>query len=534
MRVLGMRRGAAAGLRSLPAPPPRRPGPAPRAALSAGARPAAPPPRRQLHGDAARPGAAPPPPSSPPPPRQLAWADAHKAATIASWSGLCYLHDKEDNLEARLAAGGAALVAAGRTDFTAWYVADGAIDASAFARHALDRRGAAGAAAAPAAALGAPPPRRERFVLLRGVQWGAPDLDTARMWRSLVRVWPQPLEAAPAIVAHEGAAEMALHMFDQLRPYLDQAEDAGIPVVFGGHSLGGSLSKLLMTLYRARSRRRARPRVSQPPPSCFTFGSPPVMAHAEGGGGDRVLHELGLPRGQCRNFVLQNDPIPRALLSVDPTYQMLSGLPVVQSLLELRARLAGHGTALSPQRFLFETVGEVHFIKWTPQDGAQVLLLEPGELAAELSMLSTPQVATPSAPSTPSAPGTPAPGTPLASADGGAAPAGGVQAAAAAAAARLSPLATVRAVLDHHHGSYAQELEAAAGRELARVLKEAAAGAPAGAAAGGAPAAAAAGGVPAPAGGAPAAAAGGAPTAAAAPPAAEVGQGWGPPTVSSR
>jgi len=69
-----------------------------------------------------------------------------------------------------------------------------------------------------------------------------------------------------------------------------------------------------------------------------------------------------------RNFILQNDPIPRALLSVDPTYQLFAGLPVVQSLLELRAWLAGSsGAPLSPTRFLFETVGEVHFIKWSAQ-----------------------------------------------------------------------------------------------------------------------------------------------------------------------
>jgi hypothetical protein len=107
-------------------------------------------------------------------------------------------------------------------------VADGAIDSAAFAQRSLARRappgagpgagsgsgtwdggGGGGAAAAPAAA---PPARRERFVMLRGVQWAAPDLDTARMWRSLVRVWPRPLAAGRrggGIVAHDGVAEMA-------------------------------------------------------------------------------------------------------------------------------------------------------------------------------------------------------------------------------------------------------------------------------------------------------------------------------------
>jgi hypothetical protein len=129
---------------------------------------------------------------------------------------------------------------------------------------------------------------------------------------------------------------------------------------------------------------------------------------------------------------------------------------------------------------------QVHFIKWTPQDGSQVLCLEPHELASELSMLSTTEPPTPASASDPS--------TPLTSRDGAAAataasiatasgsapdPAtatagGGAASLAAAAAARFTnPMTGVQAVLDHHHGSYAQELEAAAIRELARLLKEA-------------------------------------------------------------
>jgi hypothetical protein len=56
--------------------------------------------------------------------------------------------------------------------------------------------------------------------------------------------------------------------------------------------------------------------------TCYTFGSPPVLAHAEGGGGTPVMGLLGLPASALRNFALENDPVPRALLSVDPTYQV--------------------------------------------------------------------------------------------------------------------------------------------------------------------------------------------------------------------
>lgn len=40
------------------------------------------------------------------------------------------------------------------------------------------------------------------------------------------------------LVAHDGVAELAESMFDQLRPYVDQADDVGMPICFAGHSLG--------------------------------------------------------------------------------------------------------------------------------------------------------------------------------------------------------------------------------------------------------------------------------------------------------
>lgn len=65
-------------------------------------------------------------------------------------------------------------------------------------------------------------------------------------------------------------------------------------------------------------------RYQRPWPSCYTFGSPPVLAHEHGGGGGPVLQALGLPPDAINSFVLEMDPVPRALLSVDPTFQALS------------------------------------------------------------------------------------------------------------------------------------------------------------------------------------------------------------------
>lgn len=49
-----------------------------------------------------------------------------------------------------------------------------------------------------------------------------------------------------------------------------------------------------------------------------------MLAHERGGGGGPVLQALGLPPDAINSFVLEMDPVPRALLSVDPTFQALS------------------------------------------------------------------------------------------------------------------------------------------------------------------------------------------------------------------
>lgn len=97
-----------------------------------------------------------------------------------------------------------------------------------------------------------------------------------------------------------------------------------------------------------------------------------MLAHEKGGGGHRVLQALRLPPNSIQNFVLENDPVPRALLSVDPTFEMLKEWSAVKGLLQLRGLIAGEGSPLSPGRFLYEAVGQVQLIKWTPEGGMQV------------------------------------------------------------------------------------------------------------------------------------------------------------------
>ena len=45
---------------------------------------------------------------------------------------------------------------------------------------------------------------------------------------------------------------------------------------------------------------------------------------------------LSLPPGAVRSFVLDNDPVPRAMLSVDPTFAMLKQSAPMSWVLEAR------------------------------------------------------------------------------------------------------------------------------------------------------------------------------------------------------
>lgn len=88
------------------------------------------------------------------------------------------------------------------------------------------------------------------------------------------------------------------------------------PITLAGHSLGGTLAKLLAALLVADGRTRPADI------ACHTYGSPAAFATSGGGRGTAVMHRLGLRNGQIRNWVLAHDPIPRAWTEANSYLQM--------------------------------------------------------------------------------------------------------------------------------------------------------------------------------------------------------------------
>ncbi|KAG1655313.1 hypothetical protein FOA52_006612 [Chlamydomonas sp. UWO 241] len=267
-----------------------------------------------------------------------------------------------------------------------------AATAAAAAVPAPSTAGSAAAAAAPT-----------RFVLLRGVHWGAPETSSFDMAAALAQFWPVPFaramtqtapgsEAGAHLVSHSGVADIALELFATIAPHL-RGMPAGQPLVFAGHSLGGALAKLLWALSLMHGHR---------PPAllrCDSFGSPPVLAHSSGGGrggsggagaggpgtggSAAALRLLNAAPRSARNWVLEHDPIPRSLTLADPYLSMAMQNSAVRGLLQVRAWLTGSGSIDGPSRFLFENVGEVYLIK----GGCEVVPVLPCNEASEMAMV---------------------------------------------------------------------------------------------------------------------------------------------------
>ena len=83
------------------------------------------------------------------------------------------------------------------------------------------------------------------------------------------------------------------------------------------------------------------------------------------------MQAVGLPPGSISSYVLDNDPIPRALLSMDPTFEWLRRWGVIGSALNAGSSWLGW-PSLSPSPALLHNAGSVYLVKWSADEGHQV------------------------------------------------------------------------------------------------------------------------------------------------------------------
>lgn len=298
-----------------------------------------------------------------------------EASRLAFLTGLTYL-PVEKQPEA-IQNQGLTFIASSRDRYTSWIVAD---DPSPSSSSSPSRDSS-----------------KTRFILLRGVQWGAKETNLTDLTFQLGKSWPSAfasIDSAPSspfhLIAHHGIKEIALESFAELAPYLRYLP-ATTRVVLSGHSLGGSIAQILWALSLIHEHRTAD--------NCSVqaFGSPPVFSissdptppnppnplttpsnqptsnvHVKSGPND-ILHLLpGHPSpSSCRNWVQANDPVPRAMTLADPYLQLTLQNSLVRSLID---RLASSSSL--PSQPLYKHAGEIMLIK----PGCQITKIRPGEL----------------------------------------------------------------------------------------------------------------------------------------------------------
>eukprot|EP00892_Ulva_mutabilis_P011155 jgi/Ulvmu1/8411/UM042_0118.1 len=317
----------------------------------------------------------------------LSAGELFREIQIARMSGYCY--DEIETLKSSVAQEGLKVIAAGDTYFTRWYIAEGELTGAGTGSPMVAMKQSDSSQPRTAARL---------HIFMRGVMWRSTELNSARVWQQLSQSWavpfstPQPGARAPpagapgvTVTSHKGVTDMANELFTVLDPYVKAYQG---PITLAGHSLGGTLAKLLAA--RLVLERRLLPADA----FCHTYGSPAAFSTSCGGRGTAVMRQLGLRDAQVRNWVLDHDPIPRAWTEANPYLQTALQVQALKSVYEWSNWAAkALGTTPVFQRLLFRNVGDVYILTHDAAATDGIRYVPPADIEAELARRPAPTAA---------------------------------------------------------------------------------------------------------------------------------------------
>ncbi|KAA8543041.1 hypothetical protein F0562_021464 [Nyssa sinensis] len=194
-----------------------------------------------------------------------------------------------------------------------------------------------------------------RFFVIQGSE-------SLASWQANLLFEPIQFEGLDVLV-HRGIYEAAKGIYAQMLPEVRahlKSRGNHATFRFTGHSLGGSLSLLvnLMLLIRGEA-----PLCSLLP--VIIFGAPAIMC-----GGDRLLHELGLPRSHVQAITMHRDIVPRAFSCNYPNH-------VAEFLKAVNRNFRNH-PCLNNQRLLYAPMGEFLILQPDEKFSPSHHLLPPG------------------------------------------------------------------------------------------------------------------------------------------------------------
>ena len=179
-------------------------------------------------------------------------------------------------------------------------------------------------------------PTLVRTIVLRGYDASDDGVDREGLLNTICTATPVSLfrDERSLVQVHEGMLYIAELLMKEIEQYIDSTSPSH-KIVFTGHSIGGSLSILLMILLtKSRGASFVRDNVLR----VFTFGSPPIFSvktksnlrrianDKEGGDYCSILDAFDLPTSIVFSYSQPWDPIPRLFTSYDPLYPLIDDL----------------------------------------------------------------------------------------------------------------------------------------------------------------------------------------------------------------
>mmetsp|Transcript_12908 Transcript_12908/g.19374 ORF Transcript_12908/g.19374 Transcript_12908/m.19374 type:complete len:722 (+) Transcript_12908:69-2234(+) len=179
-------------------------------------------------------------------------------------------------------------------------------------------------------------PTLVRTIVLRGYDASDEDVDREGLLNTICTASPVSLfrDDKSLVQVHEGMLYIAELLMREIEQYIDSTAP-NHKIVFAGHSIGGSLSILLMILLtKSRGASFVRDNVLR----VYTFGSPPIFSMEttsnlkklangeESGDFCSILDAFDLPTSIVYSYSQPWDPIPRLYTPYDPLYPLIDDL----------------------------------------------------------------------------------------------------------------------------------------------------------------------------------------------------------------
>lgn len=232
-----------------------------------------------------------------------------KAAEMGALSGAIY----EDTVPRTLGLGHS-IVARGMVAGVVWMVTDSIANATAFKDGKELKESTV--------------PIFVRTITIRGFDASDDDVDRDRLLNRICNATPETVKAGDVVLVHSGLMGIAREIYNDVKQYIEWTTP-NHRIVFNGHSVGGSISQLLLILMTMdRGVEFVRKKVLR----VYAFGSPPVMAlknvpknpvrkdHCA------ILDAFHLPSSLVHGYVQPWDPVVRLFSNIDALYPLVGDI----------------------------------------------------------------------------------------------------------------------------------------------------------------------------------------------------------------